>query len=101
MDSVEAEFVRDAIANNKVAIFSKSYCPYCTMAKEVMKNLKKSERAILLLTCHIYFQPFRKLNINALIVELDGRKDGNEIQSVLGEMTGARTVSLYVTLRLF
>ncbi|XP_034481433.1 glutaredoxin-C4 [Drosophila innubila] len=70
MDSVEAQFVRDAIANNKVAIFSKSYCPYCTMAKE----------------------PFRKLNVNALIVELDGRKDGNEIQSVLGEMTGGRTV---------
>lgn len=39
------------------------------------------------------FQPFRKLNINALIVELDGRKDGNEIQAVLGEMTGARTVN--------
>lgn len=36
MDSVEAQFVRDAIAKNKVAIFSKTYCPYCTMAKEVM-----------------------------------------------------------------
>ncbi|KAH8406281.1 hypothetical protein KR215_010178 [Drosophila sulfurigaster] len=70
MDSVEAQFVRDAIANNKVTIFSKTYCPYCTMAKE----------------------PFRKLNVNALIIELDNRKDGNEIQSVLGEMTGARTV---------
>lgn len=70
MDSVEAQFVRDAIANNKVAIFSKSSCPYCSMAKE----------------------PFRKLNVNALIVELDGRKDGNAIQAVLGEMTGARTV---------
>lgn len=46
MDSVEAEFVRDAIANNKVAIFSKSYCPYCTMAKEVMKNLKKKANVL-------------------------------------------------------
>lgn len=36
MDSVEAQFVRDAITKNKVAIFSKTYCPYCTMAKEVM-----------------------------------------------------------------
>ncbi|EDW69939.2 glutaredoxin [Drosophila virilis] len=70
MDSAEAQFVRDTIAKNKVAIFSKTYCPYCTMAKE----------------------PFRKLKVNAMIVELDGRKDGNEIQSVLGEMTGARTV---------
>ncbi|KAH8419607.1 hypothetical protein KR222_008589 [Zaprionus bogoriensis] len=72
MDSAQAQFVRDAIANNKVTIFSKTYCPYCSMAKE----------------------PFRKLNINALIIELDGRKDGNEIQNVLGELTGARTVSL-------
>ncbi|ALC43829.1 CG6852 [Drosophila busckii] len=70
MDSVQAQFVRDTIANNKVAIFSKTTCPYCTMAKE----------------------PFRKLNVNATIVELNTRKDGNEIQSVLGEMTGARTV---------
>lgn len=41
MDSVEAKFVRDAIANNKVTIFSKSYCPYCTMAKEVIKQNQK------------------------------------------------------------
>ncbi|XP_023160142.1 glutaredoxin [Drosophila hydei] len=70
MDSIEADFVRDTIAKNKVAIFSKTSCPYCTMAKE----------------------PFRKLKVDAMIVELDGRKDGNAIQSVLGEMTGARTV---------
>lgn len=91
MDSVEAQFVRDAIAKNKVAIFSKTYCPYCTMAKEVMTKNRHS-----LINCwhpNINFQPFRKLNINAFIIELDGRKDGNEIQSVLGEMTGARTVS--------
>ncbi|TDG42122.1 hypothetical protein AWZ03_011454 [Drosophila navojoa] len=37
-------------------------------------------------------EPFRKLKVDAMIVELDGRKDGNAIQSVLGEMTGARTV---------
>lgn len=29
------EFVTSAIAKDKVVIFSKSYCPYCTMAKEV------------------------------------------------------------------
>lgn len=28
-------FVNEAIASDKVVIFSKSYCPYCTMAKEV------------------------------------------------------------------
>ncbi|EDV97617.1 GH14597 [Drosophila grimshawi] len=70
MDSTQAQFVRDTISNNKVTIFSKSYCPYCTMAKE----------------------PFRKLKIETMIIELNDRKDGDAIQSVLGEMTGARTV---------
>lgn len=28
-------FVSETIASDKVVIFSKSYCPYCTMAKEV------------------------------------------------------------------
>ncbi|KAH8232857.1 hypothetical protein KR026_001095 [Drosophila bipectinata] len=70
MDSPQGNFVRDTIQNNKVVIFSKSYCPYCSMAKE----------------------QFRKLEVKAYVVELDQRDDGNEIQAVLGEMTGARTV---------
>ncbi|XP_030373437.1 glutaredoxin-C4 [Scaptodrosophila lebanonensis] len=70
MDSAQAQFVRETIANHKVVIFSKSYCPYCSMAKE----------------------QFRKLKVEATVVELDQRSDGNEIQAVLGEMTGARTV---------
>ncbi|KAH8316247.1 hypothetical protein KR067_002908 [Drosophila pandora] len=70
MDSPQGNFVRDMIQTNKVVIFSKSYCPYCSMAKE----------------------QFRKLEVKAFVVELDHRDDGNEIQAVLGEMTGARTV---------
>lgn len=50
---------------------------------------------------YIISQPFRKLKVDAMIVELDGRKDGNAIQSVLGEMTGARTASLSKTLTSF
>lgn len=30
-----SKFVKEAIAKDKVVIFSKTYCPYCTMAKEV------------------------------------------------------------------
>ncbi|EDW00873.1 glutaredoxin-C4 [Drosophila grimshawi] len=70
MDSPAAQFVRQTINDNKVVIFSKSYCPYCSMAKE----------------------QFRKLDVKAHVVELDLRSDGEEIQAVLGEMTGARTV---------
>lgn len=35
MSGPKAEFVKQAILKDKVVIFSKSYCPYCTMAKEV------------------------------------------------------------------
>ncbi|EDW10057.1 glutaredoxin [Drosophila mojavensis] len=70
MDSPHAQFVRDTINNNKVVIFSKTYCPYCSMAKE----------------------QFRKLNVEMTLVELDLRSDADEIQAVLGELTGARTV---------
>lgn len=37
-------------------------------------------------------QPFKKLNIEFLVIELEDRPDMNEIQDVLGEMTGARSV---------
>lgn len=35
MASEKSIFVKDLISQNKVVIFSKSHCPYCTMAKEV------------------------------------------------------------------
>ncbi|KAH8371509.1 hypothetical protein KR093_007752 [Drosophila rubida] len=70
MESTQAQFVRETINNHKVVIFSKSYCPYCSMAKE----------------------QFRKLDVATTVVELDLRQDGEEIQAVLGELTGARTV---------
>lgn len=33
--AMATKFVNDAIAKDKVVIFSKTHCPYCTMAKEV------------------------------------------------------------------
>lgn len=90
MSTKQAKFVENTIASNKVVIFSKTYCPYCTMAKEVRKlrDLEKSQTVINIFA----FQPFKKLNVDATIIELDGNPDGNEIQAVLGEITGARTV---------
>ncbi|XP_036325501.1 glutaredoxin-C4-like isoform X2 [Rhagoletis pomonella] len=69
MSNSQADMVREVIANNKVVIFSKSYCPFCTMAKE----------------------QFRKLAVPAYVVELDSRTDAEEIQNILGEITGGRT----------
>lgn len=38
MSGSAAEFVKQAIAKDKIVIFSKTYCPYCTMAKEVSQQ---------------------------------------------------------------
>jgi len=63
--------VSDAIAKNHVMVFSKTYCPYCTRAKEALAGLKVK---------------------GIEIYELDVRKDGNELQTALLELTGQRTV---------
>ena len=31
-------FVNDTIKNNTVVVFSKSYCPFCKMAKQALKD---------------------------------------------------------------
>ncbi|KAI3451018.1 hypothetical protein Pfo_007683 [Paulownia fortunei] len=63
-------FVENVIYSNKIAIFSKSYCPYSLRAKRIFSELEE--------------QPF--------VVELDLRDDGYKIQDVLLEMVGRRTV---------
>ncbi len=32
------KFVEDKIASGKVVVFSKSYCPFCTMAKKSLRD---------------------------------------------------------------
>ncbi|GAB9470004.1 Glutaredoxin [Globisporangium polare] len=67
------EFIERTIAEHPVVIFSKSYCPYCTLAKDVMKQAGA---------------PFH-------VVELDRKSDdpsGSDIQSALAQKTGRRTV---------
>ncbi|XP_031388644.1 glutaredoxin-C3 isoform X2 [Punica granatum] len=63
-------FVQNVIYSNKIAIFSKSYCPYCMRAKLIFSELRE--------------QPH--------VVELDLREDGSEIQRALLDLTGRRTV---------
>ncbi|XP_068640196.1 monothiol glutaredoxin-S6-like isoform X1 [Aristolochia californica] len=63
-------FVENVIYANKIAIFSKSYCPYSLRAKNVFKRLSE--------------EPY--------VVELDLRDDGSEIQNVLLDLVGRRTV---------
>ncbi|KAF5290596.1 hypothetical protein FQR65_LT11548 [Abscondita terminalis] len=70
MDSPKVAMVKELISSDVVVIFSKTYCPYCNLAKDV----------------------FKKINQKFTAIELDSRSDAEEIQYILGEMTGAKTV---------
>ncbi|CAI5524348.1 unnamed protein product [Closterium sp. Naga37s-1] len=65
-----SEFVKTTIKSKPIVIFSKSYCPYCRRAKAV----------------------FQQLNVHPHVVELDQRDDGQDIQDVLMDLVGRRTV---------
>ncbi|KAH8153220.1 uncharacterized protein LAJ45_02807 [Morchella importuna] len=62
--------VQGIIDSNPVAVFSKSYCPYCRATKETLTSLGAKFH----------------------VLELDQIDDGAEIQDALQELTGQRTV---------
>ncbi|KAI9561045.1 hypothetical protein GHT06_012001 [Daphnia sinensis] len=70
MSGAVTNAIRQRISQNTVVIYSKTYCPYCTMAKEVFDKLR---------------QPYD-------LIELDQVQDSEQIQDALGKMTGTRTV---------
>ena len=70
------ELVANHIATNKVAIFSKTYCPHCARAKEAIGALP---------------QAFG-------VLELDVHPLGAEMQSALLDMTAQKTVRHTCTL---
>nr|XP_020457574.1 glutaredoxin 2 [Monopterus albus] len=65
-----AQYVQEEVSQNCVVIFSKTTCPYCTMAKNV----------------------FNEIGAIYKVIELDEHNDGTRLQEVLAQMTGARTV---------
>ncbi|KAH3837488.1 uncharacterized protein LOC127876992 [Dreissena polymorpha] len=64
------------IKGKKVMVFSKSYCPYCTMAKEALKKYVGS-----VLPADQYE-----------VWEIENEGDCQSIQNELKKMTGASTV---------
>ena len=62
--------VQNIIDENPIAVFSKSYCPYCRATKQLLSEQGAKFYAI----------------------ELDQVDDGSAIQSTLAEMTGQTTV---------
>ncbi|KMZ68921.1 Glutaredoxin-C4, chloroplastic [Zostera marina] len=62
--------VKEIISTNAVVVFSKTYCPYCKRAKNLLTELGASY----------------------IVVELNVETDGPEMQDALQEHTGQRTV---------
>lgn len=68
--AASTKFVIDTVQQHDVVIFSKTTCPYCTAAKDALKSV----------------------GAKALVIELDRREDGKDIQASLAEQTGRSTV---------
>ncbi|KAF2663512.1 putative glutaredoxin Grx1 [Microthyrium microscopicum] len=58
------------IDDNAVAVFSKSYCPYCKASKQLLTEL----------------------GARFYTIELDQVEDGSALQDALAEISGQRTV---------
>ncbi|KXZ47427.1 hypothetical protein GPECTOR_35g865 [Gonium pectorale] len=67
----KAESIKQTVADNKVVVYSKTYCPYCTRVKGLFTELKVPHK----------------------VLELDGMgAEGAELQDALQPITGRRTV---------
>jgi len=67
------QFVDSIISTKKVAVFSKSHCPFCHKARDVLNSFKLKPGAL-------------------EWIEIDKREDCEQIQDYLKEITGARSV---------
>lgn len=67
------------IAGKKVMVFSKTYCPYCSMGKTTLEKYIGKELS----------------EDDYEIWEIENEPNLGEIQTVLGEITGAKTVSIF------
>lgn len=68
--SAEYKYVLKQTSDNVVMVFSKTTCPYCTMAKEVLD----------------------KTGVDYVVEEIENRPDCGKLQEVFAKLTGARTV---------
>lgn len=69
--SAAGESAEAAVRKNRVMVFSKTYCPYCSRAKAFLSD---------------------ELHADPVVWELDQRDDGLQIQDELYRITGQRTV---------
>eukprot|EP00308_Calcidiscus_leptoporus_P023442 CAMPEP_0119379876 /NCGR_PEP_ID=MMETSP1334-20130426/54466_1 /TAXON_ID=127549 /ORGANISM="Calcidiscus leptoporus, Strain RCC1130" /LENGTH=156 /DNA_ID=CAMNT_0007399509 /DNA_START=18 /DNA_END=488 /DNA_ORIENTATION=- len=62
--------IKQTIAESKVVVYSKSYCPFCTKTKNL----------------------FSEMDVPITVIELDLMEGGSELQQALTALSGQRTV---------
>ncbi|KAG9401968.1 Glutaredoxin-2, mitochondrial [Aphanomyces cochlioides] len=67
------KFVKNAIAQHAVVVFSKTWCPYCVMAKEVLTSTGAK---------------FHVVELN----QMGDAPTGDDVQNACFQLTGQRTV---------
>ncbi|GIL70637.1 hypothetical protein Vretimale_3748 [Volvox reticuliferus] len=67
----KADTIKQTVADNKVFVYSKTYCPYCTRVKDLFTELRV---------------PYKVLELDTI------GSEGAEIQDALQPITGRRTV---------
>eukprot|EP01126_Amoeba_proteus_P007055 TRINITY_DN12501_c0_g1_i1.p1 TRINITY_DN12501_c0_g1~~TRINITY_DN12501_c0_g1_i1.p1 ORF type:complete len:113 (-),score=19.34 TRINITY_DN12501_c0_g1_i1:46-384(-) len=72
------EEIRSIVQDTKVVIWSKTYCPYCRQAKELIESLKR--------------QNDKLKSLDYRFIELDTLEFGAQIQNNLYDLTGQKTV---------
>lgn len=72
------KFVDETIKSKPVVVFSKTYCPFCVKAKNLLKDdLKVAADKM-------------------TIIELEDRSDCSDVQAYLKELTGASSVCIFL-----
>merc|ERR1712126_435192 len=77
VQKMASKLIDEKIKSKKVMVFSKTYCPYCTMAKDALK----------------YYLDSGELSADDYeVMEMENRSDCAALQDTLKELTGARSV---------
>lgn len=71
MSQAKVSEINLKVGSNKVVVYSKTYCPYCTKAKKAFADAGLKDY---------------------VLIELDQMDDGAEFQDALQKITGARSV---------
>lgn len=78
VDTATTSYITELTTKHPVVVFSKSYCPHCTSAKDLVRSAS--------------FSSLLPSPESVFVSELDQVENGQLLQDTLQQMTGQRTV---------